>query len=224
MPPISERLLRSGMRIFYKLLYHRMAWTYDLVAAVVSTGHWREWVYAVQPYLDGPRLLELGHGPGHLQALLLGQPERYPGVLGLDRSPQMGRMALGRLRRAGLAPKLANAQAQRLPFASASFDQAVATFPTEYIVDPLTLAEVWRVLAPGGRLVVLPLAYITGRRLPERLAAGLFRLTGQAPAWDARALLPYQQAGFETRAEWVELKASTVIFIVAQKGQENERR
>src|SRR6202011_2978379 len=37
----------------------------------------------------------------------------------------------------------------------ASFDAVVSTFPSEYIYDPLTIAEVERVLRPGGRLVIV---------------------------------------------------------------------
>jgi SAM-dependent methyltransferase len=45
--------------------------------------------------------------------------------------------------------------AQRLPFNAASFDTVVSTFPSEYIYDPATIAEVERVLRPGGRLIVI---------------------------------------------------------------------
>src|SRR6185312_2996477 len=45
--------------------------------------------------------------------------------------------------------------AQHLPFSDASFDSVVSTFPSEYIYDPDTIAEVERVLRPGGRLIVI---------------------------------------------------------------------
>src|SRR5207245_3250452 len=45
--------------------------------------------------------------------------------------------------------------AQHLPFSDASFDTVVSTFPSEYIYDPDTVAEVERVLRPGGRLIVV---------------------------------------------------------------------
>jgi ubiquinone/menaquinone biosynthesis C-methylase UbiE len=212
-----QRLLRFILKIFYRLLYHRLAWTYDLVAWLVSVGLWSEWVRSVLDFLDGPRVLELGHGPGHLQAELHRRPGRFSNPVGLDRSPQMGRLALGRLRRLGLPTALLNAQAQALPFASQSFDQVVATFPTEYIADPHTLAEIHRVLAPAGSLVILPVAYITGRRLRDRLAAFLFRATGQAPHLDENALHHAAGPGFEVRIERKVLKSSLVLVIVAKK-------
>ena len=59
------------MRLFYNLLYHPFAFTYDLVAWFVSFGKWKDWVFSVVPHLKGTLILELGHGPGHLQRLLL---------------------------------------------------------------------------------------------------------------------------------------------------------
>ena len=170
--------LRFFFNFFFKLLYHQFAWTYDWVAAIVSVGLWKDWVLAVLPHLEGPSVLELGHGPGHLQTALLNR-----GILayGLDASPQMGRLARRRLHRKGQSVQLLQARAQSLPLASGSFDQVVATFPTEYIIDPGTLKEAWRVLLPGGRMVVLPVAWITGQRWMERFAAALFRITKQSP-------------------------------------------
>src|SRR5207248_10597056 len=45
--------------------------------------------------------------------------------------------------------------AQHLPFSNDSFDTIVSTFPSEYIYYPDTIAEVERVLRPGGRLIVV---------------------------------------------------------------------
>lgn len=211
--PWTYRLLRGALRLFFHLLYQPFAWAYDGVAALVSVGRWKRWVLSALPRLDGPRLLELGHGPGHLQAAL-GRKGLQP--FGLDRSPQMGRLAFRRLQHNLLAPHLVNGEAQHLPFATASFDQVVATFPTEYIVDALTLAEVRRVLAPRGELLILPVAWITGGSLPERAAAGLFRITGQAPQWDESALAPLQRAGFDATTEIVSLGGSQALLIHAR--------
>jgi len=202
------------LRGFFFLLYQPFAWMYDWVAAVVSLGMWQGWVMAVLPYLRSSRILEIGHGPGHLQVAL-----HRMGVkgIGLDRSPQMGRQARRRLLRAGLPPALVRALAQQLPFADASIEQVVATFPTEYIVHPHTLDEIHRVLSEHGQLIVLPVAWITGRGLPQRAAQQLFHITGQAPSWDDRYLEIFSQAGFHARVEILQLPQSRVALIIADK-------
>ena len=224
--PLRLKILYLPLRVFFALLYHQFAWTYDGVASLVSLGRWQTWVLAILPYLEGPNVLELGHGPGHLQAAL-GANARHSGnryqVIGVDRSPQMGRIARKLLLQLGISPSLVNGYAQNLPFHDALFSQVVATFPTQYIADLLTLAEVWRVLLPGGKLVVLPVAWITGTRRLERLFAWLSRFTGQSPDWSEAALQPFVQAGFQVKAERLPCDASEILVIQAFKPLHGER-
>lgn len=44
-------LIRTFMRVFFHLLYHPFAFTYDLVAAVVSFGQWKNWGQSILPLL-----------------------------------------------------------------------------------------------------------------------------------------------------------------------------
>lgn len=227
MIPLLFRLLSPPLRIFFKLLYHQMAWTYDGVAAIVSLGMWKGWVFSVIPYVEGWRVLELGHGPGHLQLALKDRScaslssgsgeKRVFQVFGLDRSPQMGRQASARLLRNGCTPALVNSLAQALPYPSGIFQTVVSTFPSEYIFHPQTLAEVWRVLAPGGKFVVLPLAWITGRRPLERLAAWWFHVTGEVPRFHNKALDPLRKLGFLPHAEYIDLPSSRLLIVEARK-------
>lgn len=211
---IFSRLLTFFLRFFFYLIYKPFAWTYDWVAFSVSLGKWRAWILSVLAELTGPRILELGHGTGHLQKAAL---EKGYWVCGLDASRQMGRIALNRLQNSGLKPKLVNALAQYLPFSDGSYSQIVATFPTEYLMDERTLREVWRVLRPGGSLVVMPVAWITGNSPLERAAAWLFRITGQAPQWDDRVLEPALKTGFQIEIDRKKLASSEVLIIHAYK-------
>lgn len=216
------RLLAPLLRIFFRLLYYEFAWSYDWVAWLVSAGRWQSWVHSIMPHLRGGRLLELGHGPGHLQAALA---DNHKFVIGVDRSPYMSRQAARRLRQAGHQPRLVNSYAQSMPFPQAAFEIVFSTFPSEYITHPETLAEVFRLLAPGGRLVVLPGAWITGKSLTERLAAALFRLTGQSPPQDiSEATQPFlerlEKVGFSAQS-WTETTPSGVLlFIAGEKPQD----
>jgi SAM-dependent methyltransferase len=94
----------------------------------------------------------------------------------------------------------------------------VATFPSEYIADPRTLPEIYRVLVPGGEAVILLLAWITEKRWYGRLAAWLFRVTGQAPPkWDDRYLEAFQRMGFQGRAEQIQLNSSILLIVHLKK-------
>jgi ubiquinone/menaquinone biosynthesis C-methylase UbiE len=208
------RIIRNILDAFFQLLYHSFAWAYDLVATVVSLGRWESWVLQAQPFVSG-RVLEIGFGPGHLQmSLHAGGLEAF----GLDESRQMSRQAGHRLRRKGYPVRLLRGMAQQIPFPDGAFDGVVTTFPSEYIFEAQTLAEIRRVLRPGGKLVIVPSAWITGKGLLERLAAGLFQATGQAGMLNA--VLPGMKqrigaSGFLVRHKLVELNGSRVLVIIA---------
>ena len=198
------------MRFFFNLLYHPFAFTYDLVASVVSFGKWNDWVLSIFPHIEGTRLLELGHGPGHLQRFLL---DRGLSPVALDESTQMGRIAKRRL---GTRHKLSRGLAQSLPFASASFDTVVSTFPSEYIFDPRTLTEIKRVLASDGKLIVLPAAFPSNGFLKW-----LYKVTGESPealddALKERLKTPFVRAGFEVEMKLVEMTSSTLVLLLAR--------
>jgi ubiquinone/menaquinone biosynthesis C-methylase UbiE len=129
----------------------------------------------------------------------------------------MGRVARRKLRAHGLSVPLVRARVQALPFAAASFPSLVATFPTEFIVDPAAIAEFQRVLQPGGVIVSVPVARLTGPAPLERLAQWLFRVTGQSSeTWFAPLTGRYAAAGFAARIERVRLPRSEVVVIVAE--------
>jgi SAM-dependent methyltransferase len=228
-------LMRTLLRFFFYLLYHPFAFAYDLVAATVSLGRWKDWVLSAVPFLKGNRILEIGHGPGHLQRLLL---SRSLIAVGIDESAPMGRLARRNLRRllasrpnhtwdkpqpaAHAQINLARALGQQLPFAVHSFDTVIATFPAEYIFAPQTLEEAHRVLADGGRFVILPGATIIGRRIMDRIMALIFHVTGESIPNLAQVLKQryekrFAETGFHVQIHELDIKSSLVIIIVATK-------
>ena len=206
-----ERLMKQFMRLFFRLLYHQLAFTYDLVAASVSFNRWKDWVMSVVPFIEGDRILEIGHGPGHLQRVLLGR-QLVP--VAIDESRQMGYLA--KRNTAGLA-RLTRGLAQHLPFPSGSFDTIVSTFPSAYINDSQTLAEVKRCLLNGGRFIILPVAWPKNPFLDW-----LFRVTGESPSEAvelvrAKFKAPLVQAGFEAEVHMLDVKSSLLLIVVATK-------
>jgi ubiquinone/menaquinone biosynthesis C-methylase UbiE len=156
-------------------------------------------------------VLELAQGPGHL---LVAMARQGLTPVGLDLSPQMGRLARRRLVRLSLPLRLVRARAQALPFRDGTFPDVVATFPTEFILAPRTLREVKRVLSPGGEIVVVAGAQLTGRDPLSRFLEWLYRITGQ------RAPLPrgdeplWEESGLTLRAEWISAARSRVLLVV----------
>ncbi len=211
-------IITGFLRVFFRLLYHSFAWSYDAVAWIVSLGRWTTWVSSVIPFVQGTPVLEVGHGPGHLQVDLARR-----GILafGLDESRQMSRQAFYRVKNI-VQPKLTRGRAEHLPFPDASFNTVVSTFPSEYIFRPATLYEISRVLAPGGRLVILLAAWISGKSWLEKAAAFLFKITGQVPSADdhfQNLLQPFQAAGYVSRLGWVDQKNSRLLLVIAEKPQ-----
>jgi ubiquinone/menaquinone biosynthesis C-methylase UbiE len=82
--------------------------------------------------------------------------------------------------------------------------------------------EVNRVLEPGGSLVVMPFAWMTGNHWLERFAAWLFQITGQSPptkAPEIESILrhPFESCGFSVHTERKKLDTSEVLIIIAKK-------
>jgi ubiquinone/menaquinone biosynthesis C-methylase UbiE len=138
-------------------------------------------------------------------------------TFGVDLSRQMGRMAVHRLRRLALPACLARARAQALPFADQAFDAVLATFPSEYIIDPQTLAETWRVLRREGCLVVIPGIRITPHGLPDRVLRLLYTVTGESPSFPGEWLDGFRAQGFSLVADKVEAPGAEVYRIIASK-------
>ena len=216
------RLIARTLNFLYHHLYHDLAFTYDAVAAIVSFGKWIEWTKTVLPHIEGTRVLELGHGPGHLQRLLLkmrsAKSPDFAIIVGLDESSQMGRLARRRLLHSGYAqPNLTRGLGQRLPFAAESFDSIVATFPADYIFAAQTASEARRFLRTGARRIVLPVAWPKNRFL-----TWLYRVTNEAPSEALNVVKskigqPFVRAGFEVRVETLEVQSSVLLIVLAKK-------
>jgi ubiquinone/menaquinone biosynthesis C-methylase UbiE len=100
------------------------------------------------------RVLDLGCGTGQLTADLAA---RFPGaeVLGLDLSADMLAFARRRLAQ----PRLLRANVYALPIADGALDLVTSTISYHWYLEPLrALAEIRRVLRPGGHFVLATMA------------------------------------------------------------------
>ncbi len=211
---MKNTLPRRFIRFGFHLLYHEFAFTYDAVAWLVSLGQWRLWGRTALDRVRGPRVLEIGHGPGHLLIALARSGQR---PIGIDLSPQMSRMAQRNLRQAGVNVPQVLCRVQALPFRSGEFDSVVATFPTDYIAELATLREVHRVTNDCGRLIVVFGAQLIGREPSKLLIEWLYRLTGQRDVNLDDEESIFDRVGMPARIETETIGASTVTLVVAEK-------
>ncbi|MEK6439626.1 methyltransferase domain-containing protein [Pseudonocardia sp. T1-2H] len=103
----------------------------------------------------GETILDVGSGPGFLLASLAEAVGTDGAVHGLDPSAPMNAVARGRTSRFPWV-SVDEGDALALPYADATFDAAVSTQVYEYVRDiPAALAELRRVVRPGGRVLLL---------------------------------------------------------------------
>ena len=142
-------------------MFGRIARDYDLMNRVMTAGQdirWRRAVIDLAGLTPGGWLLDLGAGTGDLaREALRQQPAGH--ILAADFTLEMMRVGQERNHRLPLPPDLivwSAADATRLPFPEESFEAVVSGFLLRNVNNVAgCLAEQYRVLKPGGRLVAL---------------------------------------------------------------------
>ena len=132
-------------------MFDTVANNYDLTNAVLSGGNAALWRYAVVKAIDpqsGERILDIACGTGTSSVALA---RTGATVVGLDFSPGM----LEQARRRHGSVEFVEGDAMKLPFVSDEFDVVTISFGLRNVSDPkAALDEMYRVLKPGGRLVI----------------------------------------------------------------------
>lgn len=149
-------------------MFQRVARRYDLANHLLSAGldfSWRARAAGMVQAWNPRRVLDLATGSGDL-ALTIAQKLPQAEVTGADFCPEM----LERAKAKGLARTVV-ADALHLPFPDASFDAVTVAFGLRNMADwDAALAEMARVLTPGGHLLVLDFS------LPGGLVGKAYRL------------------------------------------------
>jgi len=133
--------------------YARWAPVYDPIFGFITGRAIRATMTAVNALPPG-RILEVGVGTGLALPLYM----RKHRVVGIDLSPDMLRRAEKKVTAEKLAniEGLAEMDAANLAFSDSAFDAAVAMFVMTVVPDaPRVLAEMMRVVKPGGRVVIV---------------------------------------------------------------------
>jgi SAM-dependent methyltransferase len=190
---------------------------YDALVASVLTGFYARVADEVSDAHPSGTFLEVGSGPGRLAVRLA---RAAPGVTitGVDISSAMVERASRRVAEEGLADRVRFevGDVGALPFPEGSFDGVVSTLSLHHWPDPARgLAEIQRVLKPGGEAWIYDLAHWLWRpahgesRLrrfiePSPLGSGtveVFRWPGSVPAFVRLRLRRDEGVGSGPRSE-----------------------
>jgi ubiquinone/menaquinone biosynthesis C-methylase UbiE len=134
---------------------------YDALVATVLEGFYARVANEVAAAHPSGKVLEIGSGPGRLAVQLARQT---PGIMltGVDISEAMVERAARRTAGAGLSERVRFevGDVGALPLADEDFDGVVSTLSLHHWSDPLRgLAEIHRILKPGGEARIYDLAH-----------------------------------------------------------------
>jgi demethylmenaquinone methyltransferase/2-methoxy-6-polyprenyl-1,4-benzoquinol methylase len=145
-------------------VFDSVASKYDLMNDLMSAGLHRAWkAYTVQVanLKPGERVLDIAGGTGDLSRAFARKVGESGVVVHTDINEAMLRQGRDRLLDEGLILPTSLADAEKLPFKSESFDLVSVAFGLRNMTHKdQALAEMCRVLKPGGRLLVLEFSRI----------------------------------------------------------------
>jgi len=196
-------------------MFAHIAPRYDFLNRLLSLGidrHWRRETVRLVKYGENARILDVATGTADVALEIARTTPNSVMVTGADFCSEMidiGRLKIEASPYAGRV-SLRLAPCEDLPFPDNTFDSVTIAFGIRNIVDrKLGLAEMWRVLKPGGRLIILEfstpestlvkqLYYLYFKRLLP-LVGGMFS------RYNAYKYLPDSVVEFPVRKEFADM-------------------
>jgi demethylmenaquinone methyltransferase / 2-methoxy-6-polyprenyl-1,4-benzoquinol methylase len=186
-----------------RAMFDRIAGVYDRMNSVMTAGlhhHWRRRAADLAALEPGGRALDVATGTGDLALELVRRVAPGGSVVGADFSERMLELAREKVASelvGGRVPaearvRFETANALDLPYGDGEFDAATVGFGARNFSDLARgLAEMARVVAPGGRVVILEITTPTGPPLStfldlwfDRIVPVLGRVAGDADAYN----------------------------------------
>jgi len=153
------RLSDKGEKI--QKMFGAIAPRYDFLNRLLSFGidrRWRTKAVRLLKYREGSRILDVATGTGDVALEIALRTPDSVRITGADFCKEMIDLGAVKVAASPYAGRidLKVAPCEDLPFASDTFDSITIAFGIRNVVDrKLGLAEMWRVLRPGGRMIIL---------------------------------------------------------------------
>jgi len=145
-------------------VFDRVAERYDVMNDLMSLGlhrYWKAFAVALARPRQGERVLDVASGSGDLAAALARRVGATGEVWATDVNRRMLERGRDRLLDAGVLTPAVQCDAERLPFPARYFDCVTVGFGLRNMTHKdRALAEMARVLKPGGRVVVLEFSQV----------------------------------------------------------------
>jgi demethylmenaquinone methyltransferase / 2-methoxy-6-polyprenyl-1,4-benzoquinol methylase len=153
------RLSDRGEKI--QQMFGAIAPRYDFLNRLLSFGidrRWRTKAVRLLKYREGSRILDVATGTGDVALEIALKTPDSVRITGADFCKEMIDLGILKVAASPFANRieLKVAPCEDLPFANDTFDSITIAFGIRNVVDrKLGLAEMWRVLRPGGRMIIL---------------------------------------------------------------------
>lgn len=153
------RLSDKGEKI--QQMFGAIAPRYDFLNRLLSFGidrRWRTKAVRLLKYREGSRILDVATGTGDVALEIALRTPDSVRITGADFCQEMVDLGIVKVAASPYAGRidLKVAPCEDLPFANETFDSITIAFGIRNVVDrKLGLAEMWRVLRPGGRMIIL---------------------------------------------------------------------